>query len=165
MRQIWSNGLGAAALLAAALAAGSARAAKLDKEECDGLKTELGQLLSTGLAADMRLGPEWAKANLAPERLLQVKRLIEIEEQINFRCEAPRAALAAKPAGDGPDGARTRPAKGGAQAAETAGNAEAEETAGAIIGGHLAPGAAPKPKSKSRAARRAKPRADTAKAE
>lgn len=165
MRRIWGKELGAAALAAAWIAAAPSLAAKLDKPECDGLKTEREQLLSTGLKADMDHGPEWAKAHLAPERLLQVKRLMEIEEQLNFRCDAPRAAIAAKLAGETPGGAKGR-AKRGAETAGTEPAPEDTESAGAIIGGHLQPpDAAPKRKAKARAARQAKPRPNTAKAE
>src|SRR5205814_1292367 len=34
----------------------------------------------------MGKGPEWAKVNLAPEKLEQIRRLIELDEQLLFRC-------------------------------------------------------------------------------
>jgi hypothetical protein len=76
--------LGTAALLAwSALS----RAATLDQEACARLKTELMQLELAGTRTNMSKGPEWAKANLASDKLQQVKRLLDVEEQILFRCQ------------------------------------------------------------------------------
>ena len=74
------------ALLAIAAGAGSAAAAQLDKVACEALKTEEATLVTAGIKTDMDKGPEWAKTNLAPDRLQQVARYIELEEQISFRC-------------------------------------------------------------------------------
>jgi hypothetical protein len=63
------------------------RAAPLDKDECAKLKTEQSQLEQAGTRGGMGRGPEWAKANLAPEKLQQIRRLIEVDEQILFRCQ------------------------------------------------------------------------------
>jgi len=63
------------------------RAAPLDKDECTKLKTEQSQLEQAGTRGGMGRGPEWAKANLAPEKLQQIRRLIEVDEQILFRCQ------------------------------------------------------------------------------
>lgn len=72
------------ALLAAALV--QARAAPLDAESCAKLMNEHGQLEQAGVEADMAKGPEWGKANLLPEKLDRIRRFIEIEEQLLFRC-------------------------------------------------------------------------------
>ena len=40
----------------------------------------------TGIKADMERGPEWAKANMPPERLQSARRLLELEDQLEFRC-------------------------------------------------------------------------------
>ena len=76
------------ALLHAALllAAPAALAAPLDPEACAALKTEHRDLVAAGAKSDMTRGPEWAKANLAPERLGKIERLIAVEEQLSFRC-------------------------------------------------------------------------------
>jgi hypothetical protein len=66
--------------------ASSALAAPLDKDACAGLKTEHGALVAKGLEADMAKGPEWAKANLPPDRLNEIGRLIDLNEQLAFRC-------------------------------------------------------------------------------
>jgi hypothetical protein len=74
----------AAALLVPTLAL---RAAPLDKDDCAKLKVEQSQLEQAGTRGSMGRGPEWAKANLATEKLEQIRRLIEVDEQILFRCQ------------------------------------------------------------------------------
>jgi hypothetical protein len=71
-----------------ALAAGigGALAAPLDEQACKGLKTEREALVTRGIESDMAKGPEWAKSNLQPDRLKEVARLIELNEQLTFRC-------------------------------------------------------------------------------
>jgi hypothetical protein len=76
--------LGAAAVLAWAA---PALAATLDQEACAKLKAELSQLELTGARGTLAKGPEWAKANLAADKLQQIKRLLELDEQILFRCQ------------------------------------------------------------------------------
>ena len=63
-----------------------AMASPLDKASCDQLKLELGQLEQGGVRANMAKGPEWAKGNLKPEQLEQVRRVIEVDGQLLFRC-------------------------------------------------------------------------------
>ncbi len=79
---------------------GQAAAAPLAKEACDALKSEQVALISTGLRADMARGAAWAKSNLGAERLKKIARLIEVDEQVLFRCPAPPPELeaTAKPA-------------------------------------------------------------------
>jgi hypothetical protein len=72
------------AVLAVALT--QARAAPLDAETCTKLLNEHEQLEQAGVEADMAKGPEWAKANLIPEKLDRIRRYIEIEGQLLFRC-------------------------------------------------------------------------------
>lgn len=74
----------AAALLVPTLAL---RATPLDKDGCTKLKVEQSQLEQGGTRGSMGRGPEWAKANLAPEKLDQIRRLIEVDEQLLFRCQ------------------------------------------------------------------------------
>lgn len=83
----------AALLLASGLPLPRASAAALDKEACDALKAEAGQLVQAGVKAGMARGPEWAKANLPAERLAQIARLIEVEQSIAFRCPQPKPPL------------------------------------------------------------------------
>jgi hypothetical protein len=68
------------------LQAPAARAAQLDKDSCAKLKTEQAQLEQGGTRGSMGKGPEWAKVNLGPEKLEQIRRLIELDEQLLFRC-------------------------------------------------------------------------------
>jgi hypothetical protein len=77
------------ALLAATLLAHgyAVRAAPLDKDDCAKLKTEQGLLEQNGARGDMSRGPEWAKGNLASDKLEQIRRLIEVDEQLLFRCQ------------------------------------------------------------------------------
>jgi hypothetical protein len=75
-------------LLLAALAAAlpQARAAQLDAESCEKLLNEHGELERAGVEADMAKGPDWAKANLAAEKLARIRRFIDVEAQLLFRC-------------------------------------------------------------------------------
>jgi hypothetical protein len=61
-------------------------AAPLDPEACATLKSEYDGLVAGGAKSDKDRGPEWAKANLAPDRLGKVERLITVGEQLSFRC-------------------------------------------------------------------------------
>lgn len=86
-----------AALLSPCLLPGPAAADRLTGEECDALKSEQDKLAA--VRSDMQRGPEWAKANLPTDRLARIRHLIEIEEQIAFRCQKPRVAAAHAPHG------------------------------------------------------------------
>jgi hypothetical protein len=76
----------AGALLALAACSTGAGAAKLDKSACNVLNAELAGIVATGTRDDMERGPEWAKSNLSPRQLGSIRRLIELEEQLEFRC-------------------------------------------------------------------------------
>ena len=84
-----------AALMFALLAVNppSASAVPLDPAACEELREKLETLRSEGAAADMARGPEWARANLAPERLQRIGTLLEMEEQLNFRCGIAKARI------------------------------------------------------------------------
>lgn len=95
------------ALLVAALVcvsrAAPATAPKLDVLTCADLRIEQQKAVEAGLAADVARGPEWAKANLTPERLRQLELFIAVDEQVKFGCrdakltaDAERAAEAAR---------------------------------------------------------------------
>lgn len=71
---------------ALSLAAAPALAAPLGPEACATLKTEYDGLVASGAKSDMDRGPEWAKANLAPDRLGKIERLMTVGEQLSFRC-------------------------------------------------------------------------------
>ena len=74
-------------MIALLLQVGVANAASLDKETCDKLKVEQAQLEGTGVRGTMAKGPEWAKANLAADKLGEIKRLLELDELLLFRCQ------------------------------------------------------------------------------
>jgi len=63
-----------------------AGAAPLDAESCTKLKGEQALLDQTGVRGNMAKGPQWAKANLAADKVEQIRRLIEVDEQLLFRC-------------------------------------------------------------------------------
>jgi hypothetical protein len=72
-----------------------AAAAPLDAEDCEKLQQEHVELTKTGVKQDMAKGPDWAAANLARDRLDRIQRMIEVEEQVAFRCPQPKPAKAA----------------------------------------------------------------------
>ena len=133
---------------------GVAAAATLEQDACAKLKTELLQLELAGTRTSMAKGPDWAKANLGTDKLQQIKRLLEVEEQILFRCQGkPLVVLpegvdgeaAAVPADRSKDGtAAAKPAaesKGAATAKEPQpppGKAKAAGPAGAKAAGAAA---------------------------
>jgi hypothetical protein len=82
--------LGAAPLLAAPHAV----AAPLEPAACETLKVEFDSLVAGGAKSDMDRGAAWAKANLTPDRLGKIERLIAVEEQLSFRCGVQSTAKA-----------------------------------------------------------------------
>lgn len=72
--------------LAAVLFAETASAGPLEPQACATLKSEHQDLVAAGAQSDMDRGPDWAKANLTPDRLQRVERLIALKEQLSFRC-------------------------------------------------------------------------------
>jgi len=64
----------------------AARVAQLGKEDCAKFKGEQELMEKAGVRSSMAKGAQWAKANLAPDQLDQVRRLIELDEQLLFRC-------------------------------------------------------------------------------
>lgn len=106
-----------AAIAAAVLAPAAAHAtqANIDAESCTELRLEKMKFVETGILADLARGPEWAKANLSPEKLRQIELYLQLDEQVKFGCrdakispDAARAGQAAveiekpeQPAADG----------------------------------------------------------------
>ncbi len=84
--------LASAVLLAGCLIANAA-AEPLPKETCETVKTEQDALIAAGIKDDMAKGPDWAKSNLRRDRLKEVERFIDLEEQLNFRCGLAKAKL------------------------------------------------------------------------
>ena len=61
-------------------------AAALDADSCSKLKVQQDEMEKAGLKDLVGKGPEWAKANLPQEKLNDIKRWIEVDEQLLFRC-------------------------------------------------------------------------------
>ena len=94
-----------------------AHARQIDKDECAKLKTEQTQLEQAGVRGTMVKGAEWAKANLPADKLEQIKRLIELDEQLLFRCGGrPLVVMPSEPdpdpaaRGTDPEGPEAEPA-------------------------------------------------------
>lgn len=98
-----------AVLAALTLSFRDVRAAPLDAATCGQLKGEQVRMEQGGVRDRMAKGPSWAKANLAADKIDEVRRLIELDEQLLFRCstrnlvELP-AEADAEPAGANEDG-------------------------------------------------------------
>lgn len=73
-------------LAAVVVASPSAWASPLDPDDCKSLKSDYEKLVESGAKSDMEKGADWAKANLKPDRLKEIARLITVEEQLSFRC-------------------------------------------------------------------------------
>jgi hypothetical protein len=98
------------ALAAVLLQAPASRATQLDKESCTKLKSEQAQLEKDGARSSLGKGPDWAKANLAPEKIEHVRRLIEVDEQLLFRCGGrPLVVLPGDPDAAPGEGAAEKP--------------------------------------------------------
>lgn len=142
--------------LAAALlfALQASRAAPLDAETCSKLDAERLQLEFAGARANMAKGPEWAKSmKLSAEALNQIRRLIDVDAQLLFRCTGNNLVTLPKDAPD-PDPAATPRENGedGKEAAEQDAPAKA------------APAAKAKPDTTKKAATSAPARAPDANA-
>lgn len=92
MQRLRLSGLAAALTLVGAGIV-PATSAQLDAPACEQLQARLDTLRGEGAAADMARGPEWARANLPPDRLQRIGALLEVEEQLNFRCGFAKARI------------------------------------------------------------------------
>jgi hypothetical protein len=123
------------------LFAGAAANAQITAAECDKLRAESTTLISRGVPKLMEKGPEWAKANLDQTKLADIKRMIEVSEQLTFRCETlkPINTKVEQVDGEGTDDDGTTPAATGAPAKPAAPSGEPVPAA-------KQPTPAPKPK-------------------
>ena len=132
-----------------------AMASPLDKASCDQLKLEQGQLEQGGVRANMAKGPEWAKGNLKPEQLDQVRRVIEVDGQLLFRCNGrPLVVLPKDLEEPREDGSEPPNAKGEENAVRPAPEQPAPSKAAAVTdktGPHKAPQRAKAPASAKQA--------------
>ena len=164
-------GIFAAGLVATALS-GGAPAAPLDEQTCQQLKREVGDLEGIGARANLAKGPAWGKSNLSSAQLEQVKKLIEIEETVAFRCPRPKPvpevqagavpakAKAKQPPKGAPKAKAQAPVKDAATPAQSKAQAKpkanagvnpapksaAKSAAGGAVGDGKAPAVKPKPK-------------------
>ena len=97
----------------------AARTAPLDKDGCAKLKVEQGQLEHAGTRGNMGKGPQWAKTNLEPDKLDQIRRLLEVDEQLLFRCQGKPLVNLPKDLTD-PDPAAREPGTDGAKTGKAA---------------------------------------------
>lgn len=120
-----------------AVAPTPAPAAPLDPETCEQLKREVGDLDRIGARNNMAKGAAWGKANLNSTSLEQVKKLIEIEEAIAFRCPKPKPPVEQAAVAPGP----------GKPKVKAAAKPKSASAGGVVAGvGEGAPPATPKPK-------------------
>jgi hypothetical protein len=120
-------------------------AAKLDKAACAELSTELSALTGTGIKAEMDRGPEWAKANMPPERLQSARRLLELEDQLEFRCGVRSKRKPAEQTATRTPGAGTPPPPNVAQDSTTPAEQPAPRSAPAMLAPAIKPPVALKP--------------------
>lgn len=108
-------------MLALTVTAGGAAAARLDQTACDGLRVEQGRLVDAGARRNLERGPDWARSNLNPDALEQVRKLMELNEQLIFRCTEPALRPTQVDAGaakTGPVKSRKQKVKAGEQASD-----------------------------------------------
>ena len=65
-------------------------AAPLEPTACEQLRQELSVLEKTGARTYLAKGTGWAMANLKPDQLEQVEKLIDNDAQYLFRCPQPK---------------------------------------------------------------------------
>ena len=120
----------ALALVLLVAGARNAWATRLDKTACADLNAQLSSLLASGLKEDMDKGAAWASANLSPERLVSINRVIELQGLLEFRCgSAPGHNVAKAPNGKSPeDKSPAKAADGKASTAKSNGE-EADDAA------------------------------------
>lgn len=70
----------------ATMAPGLAWGAALDPDSCAKLKAEQETMEKAGLKDIAGRGPAWAKANVPADKFNEIKRWIEVDEQLLFRC-------------------------------------------------------------------------------
>ena len=133
-RDVWGlGGTFGCGMLAVMCAMGKPRpaaAVPLDIETCDKLVQQEAELERAGARANLARGPQWAKTNLPQDKIEQVRQLIEIQEQVAFRCLrtkplpaeslVPQVAPAPVAAGAVPAKPKPRPVVAKAKAPDTA---------------------------------------------
>lgn len=83
----------------APLSAGATQA-KLDADACAALRLEEIKFRQSGIVADMIKGAAWGKANLSPDRLRDIERYLQLDEQVQFGCRDAKITAEAKRASE-----------------------------------------------------------------
>jgi hypothetical protein len=73
---------------------------KLDDATCAKLRVEQTASLKTGILSDLNKGPEWAKSNLSPDRIRDIKHYIQLDEEVRFGCRDAKLSAAAEKASE-----------------------------------------------------------------
>lgn len=144
-----------------------AQAANLDKDACARLEEEQTKFEKAGVRATIAKGAAWAKDNLPLDKLQEVRRLIEVDEQILFRCQGKPLVLLPSsvdadpvatttdenaPDGEKPADGKAAPAKAAPKAAAAKSDAAPVKKAAPAAPKATAP-TQPKPQSKDGAAK------------
>lgn len=90
------------AVAASAVPAATALATdpKIDADTCTQLRLEQIKFRQSGILDDMQKGPEWAKANLTPDRLREVEHYMALDEQVKFGCRDAKLSPEAEKASE-----------------------------------------------------------------
>ena len=90
------------ALAACAIPAATALATqpKIDADTCTQLRLEQIKFRQSGIVDDMAKGPEWAKANLPPDRLREIEHYMALDEQVKFGCRDAKLSPEAEKASE-----------------------------------------------------------------
>lgn len=90
----------ACAVLSLAPLPAGATQAKLDADACAALRLEEIKFRQSGIVADMSKGAAWAKANLSSDRLRDIERYLQLDEQVQFGCRDAKITAEAKRASE-----------------------------------------------------------------
>ncbi len=74
--------------------------AKLDADACAALRLEEIKFRQSGIVADMSKGAAWGKANLSSDRLRDIERYLQLDEQVQFGCRDAKITAEAKRASE-----------------------------------------------------------------
>jgi hypothetical protein len=78
----------------------AATQAKLDADACAALRLEEIKFRQSGIVADMSKGAAWGKANLSSDRLRDIERYLQLDEQVQFGCRDAKITAEAKRASE-----------------------------------------------------------------
>ncbi len=86
----WRTSVPVIALIGLSVSISPAAAAPLQAEECERVRVEQSALTAAGVREDIERGAAWGRDNLSRDRLKDIARWIEFEEQLLFRCPRPK---------------------------------------------------------------------------